>query len=282
MVDSGGFALMGNPNSHWGLRQVSRLTRQLNAEIFVSLDYPPARRDSLLERRHKIEISVRNFRTLRERFPQKIVMPVVHGRTFAEIDLSVELIASVCSSPTWIGLGGIVPLLQRRLVSGEVFRVGAEVFIAGALKKIREAFPSAAIHAFGAGGTQTFPALFALGADSADSIGWRQAAGFGSIFLPLRSQRAIRWNVEKRPPRKLLDDRDLRHLEICKCPICREQTSLDAKLSTLQSGFHNRSIHNAWTIVHQTEYWPSGRRGMKLLISRGDFCSGWTRALDES
>jgi len=212
MVDSGGFALMRNPSSRWSLRDVSDLIRSIDAEIFVSLDYPPHRRDSRQDRLQKIRLSVNNFRKLSDLFPTKIIMPVVHGRTRPEIELSIQLIGRRTQNPSWVGLGGVVPLLQNRTVSREISRIGAETFIARSIASIRTAFPDAKIHIFGAGGTRTFPAIFALGADSADSIGWRQAAGFGSIFLPLKSQRAVKWNNAGPPPRKPLDILLLGHL----------------------------------------------------------------------
>jgi hypothetical protein len=116
-------------------------------------------------------------------------MPVVHGRNLSEIDLSLKLIDKAQPQPKWIGLGGVVPLLQRRQVS-EI--PNPEAFIIQAMANIQQAFPRSIIHVFGAGGMRTFPAMYALGAHSADSIGWRRAAGFGSIFLPLKSQRVVR------------------------------------------------------------------------------------------
>ncbi len=165
MVDSGGFALMTNPRSKWSTRDVSRYVRKIEAEIFVSLDYPPSLRDSRAERKQKIVLSARNFQILSGRFPSKCIMPVIHGRTISEIDLSIDLVCKHEPNQRWVGLGGIVPLLQHKLVSSEITRLSAEVFIALALKKIRRAFPKSRIHAFGAGGTRTFPAVFAFGAD---------------------------------------------------------------------------------------------------------------------
>jgi len=280
MVDSGGFALMANPDAYWTLRDVSKFIADLDAEIFVSLDYPPAKTDSKKARERKIVRSGRNFRILTERFPSKTIMPVVHGRTVSEIDRSIQLIGKVAPRPAWVGLGGIVPLLQHRLVSREITRQSPEVFIAVSLAKIRNAFPNARIHAFGAGGTQTFPAVVALGADSADSIGWRQAAGFGSIFLPLRSQRVIKWNLEKRPPRKLLDESDIAQLELCVCPICTEKPVMASRLADFRSSYRNRSIHNAWAVTHQTKYWPPGRSGIRNLVAKGDLGLAWAKALD--
>jgi len=280
MVDSGGFALMANPKAQWALRDVARFIETLNAEIFVSLDHPPGNGDSKKERQAKIRRSVKNFRILSEKFLSKMVMPVVHGRTLSEIDLSIHLIGETKRNPPWVGLGGIVPLLQHRIVSREIACMSPEGFIALSLSKMRKAFPHAMIHTFGAGGTQTFPAVFAFGADSADSIGWRQAAGFGSIFLPLRSQRVVKWNPKNGPPRKRLDESDLSYLELCSCPICLENPVMSSRLAAFQSSFYNLSIHNAWAATHQMNYWPRGRSRMKSLISTGSLGSAWAKALD--
>lgn len=226
----------------------------------------------------KIRTSTANFRTLVRRFPLKTIMPVVHGRTIHEIETSIEGIVRETRCPPWVGLGGIVPLLQNRYVSKDIFEMGPEVFIARSLALIRQAFPLSNVHAFGAGGTRTFPAIFSFGADSGDSIGWRQAAGYGSIFLPLKSQRVISWNRTKSPPRKILDDTDIAQIEICNCPICESRLTIDLKLSALREGFYNRSIHNAWIVSNQFKYWPKGRPAMASLIASGAFGAKWARA----
>ena len=181
-----------------------------------------------------------------------------------------------------VGLGRIVPLLQGRNLSKEIASRGAETFIGGSVRAIRSAFPAAKIHAFGAGGTRTFPALYAFGANSADSIGWRQAAGFGSIFLPLKSQRLVAWERESRPPRKTLDESDLAQIESCGCPICRYKTALPARLEALRRGFHNRAIHNAWTLSHQFLHWPKTRSEMATLIASGGFGGRWATAIEST
>jgi hypothetical protein len=152
MIDSGGFALLMNPNPNWTAKRVSQLITNIRADIFVSLDLPPLQSDSASERRKKIFKSYRNYCFLSRSFPDKIIMPVVHGRTESEIGLSLELLSRSRVDPTWVGLGGIVPLLQHRYITAEIAEVGPEVFIARALTMIRAAYPDAKIHAFGAGG----------------------------------------------------------------------------------------------------------------------------------
>jgi queuine/archaeosine tRNA-ribosyltransferase len=279
MIDSGGFALMKNPNPRWTVYNVAKLIGQVEAEIFVSLDLPPSNSDSARVRRSKIFRSFHNFCYLSSRFPHKIIMPVVHGRTLSEIELSIELLLRFTARPAWIGLGGIVPLLQNRYSTNEISKMGAELFIATALTMMRQAFPQTKIHAFGAGGTRTFPAAVYFGADSGDSIGWRQAAGFGSIFLPLKSQRAVIWDRTKRAPRKLLDTHDLDLLEACRCPVCLPNKIVADRVRTLQDHFYNRSIHNAWTVKNQFRYWPNTKRKMRDFMGEGRLGQQWANAV---
>lgn len=280
MIDSGGFALLMNPHAKWNLRSVAESIGRIDAQVFVTLDFPPRPKDNSEVRKKKIMRSNRNFRLLAERFPDKTIMPVIHGRTLQEVDFSIKSVTRISSDPEWVGLGGIVPLLQQRYVSREVSKLGAEVFIGLALGMIRNGFPRAKIHAFGAGGTRTFPAVFALGADSGDSIGWRQAAGFGSIFLPLRSQRTVRWNTERRPPRKMLSDEDAELLRCCGCPVCRRATSYQELVNGFWASFEKRSIHNAWTTANQHKSWPGSRPALLSFVGAGNLGSRWARAVN--
>jgi len=136
------------------------------------------------------------------------------------------------------------------------------------------------IHAFGAGGPRTFPAVFALGADSGDSIGWRQAAGFGSVFLPLKTQRAVIWNRTKTPPRRTLDESDLAQIDLCGCPSCGSATSTSKRVALMKSSFRYRAIHNAWTIINQYKYWPKTRIELRSLLQSGGLGENWARAVD--
>ncbi|XIA63667.1 hypothetical protein ACFIOY_32100 [Bradyrhizobium sp. TZ2] len=280
MVDSGGFALSMNPALSWSVRHVGNTIEKMRADVFVTLDIPPGSTDSARERERKIVVSVKNYEKLLNRFPKKTIMPVVHGRTRSELQRSIKLIAAVLPNPKWVGIGGVVPLLQRRRLLPD-WKGSPESFIAMSIRQTREEFQRARIHVFGAGGTRTFPATVALGADSADSIGWRQAAGFGSVFFPLKSQRILSHAVDKRPVRKLIDKDDLSSLSICRCPICKRGTSVRARVNTLKANFHNRAIHNAWTLAHQFEAWPQSRAELAASISSGLLGTDWALALKE-
>lgn len=278
MVDSGGFALSTAPTSTWTAVDVAQAIGKIDADIFVSLDYPPGAGDSAVMRTKKIKASMRNFARLARKFTNKTIMPVVHGRTISEIELSIRLLASQACNPKWIGLGGMVPLLQHRQTSSEIAAMTPEVFIGVALSLVRKEFPRSRLHVFGAGGPRTFPAVYALGADSGDSIGWRQAAGFGSIFLPLRSQRVVKWSAGTAPPRKTLTRSDLDQLQLCRCPICEDKPTIALKLEAFKDSYYDRSIHNAWVVAYQSVFWPKKRSALFAEVASGSFGSAWARA----
>jgi hypothetical protein len=134
MIDSGGFALLMNPRAKWTVGTVGDLIAKIDGQIFVNLDLPPHTEDNAESRRRKIRRSNTNFDILSARFPEKTIMPVIHGRTLRELAYSVESLFKSTPAPEWVGLGGIVPLLKNRSFPGEISRMGAEAFIAIALR----------------------------------------------------------------------------------------------------------------------------------------------------
>jgi hypothetical protein len=129
--------------------------------------------------------------------------------------------------------------------------------------------------------TRTFPAMVALGADSADSIGWRHAAGFGSVFLPLKSQRIVAPAGSERAVRKVLDGTDAADLMRCGCPICIRSATFRGRIGFFKKSFHNRSIHNAWVIANQFLHWPRSRPELSLLVAEGGLGPRWALAMKE-
>jgi tRNA-guanine family transglycosylase len=190
-------------------------------------------------------------------------MPVVHGRTILEIEASCAAIQAVSPRPRWIGIGGLVPLLKLLGRSGKhpTQRHKNEHFLS-IIRSVKQAFPHSIMHVFGAGAPRSCLAAFAMGAHSADSQGWRQAAGFGSIFLPGKGQRILEWNKATRRPRPLVDEEDRHLLAACRCPACIGLGSPDERIQLLKSGFEPRSIHNAWVLYHEVA-------GIRLALREG-------------
>jgi len=278
MVDSGGFVMTSTESRSWNTKRLAKCIEKMEADVFVSLDLPPGPKDSRSDRLEKIKLSVRNYAALTSKFPNKNIMPVVHGRSEYEILHSIEKLARTGYARGWIGVGGMVPLLLKRFKPRLGKNTSPEQLIALAIVSVRQAFPQSVLHVFGAGGTRTFPVMCALGAMSADSVAWRRAAGFGSIFLPMKSQRIVHVHTDSRPTKKILDDSDLEDLKICACPICGKERDVERVLSLFRESFHYRAVHNAWVVSDQARYW--GRRTELIkAIAGGSMGSAWAQAV---
>jgi tRNA-guanine family transglycosylase len=270
MLDSGGFTMMRRKSRNWGVEDVSAVYDRVDADIVVSLDIPPSLTDSPRARASKLKRTLDNLAFLAPRFGARL-MPVVHGRTQKEITASCKGILSLTPRPAWIGIGGLVPLLQRSGFYRTASRETPQTQIAGAVELARAFFPGSILHAFGVGSIQTMLALFALGVQSADSIGWRQAAGFGSIYLPGRNQRLLSWKGESPRPRPIINEADRALLAECSCPECAPIERLQHRVRNLAAGFKQRSLHNLWVLRGEIDALVGARnsfREMEFLSER--------------
>jgi queuine/archaeosine tRNA-ribosyltransferase len=279
MVDSGGFVLMTNRNAKWNAERVAELYDRIDADHLVSLDEPPNGRDRPATRRRKYEGTINNLEKLHRRFGEKIV-PVVHGVGLAEVELNCRRIAALCPRPSLVGIGGLVPTLQK---CGSVKRAHSDNpqrIIADALRCVRAYFPKSKIHLFGVGSLHTVLAVIALGAQSVDSIGWRQAAGFGSVYIPGRHRRLLTDRKRENPCRPFASDADLEILATCVCPECRVADRQGANIVRLAGHFKPRAVHNIWVLHSEiAAYLTEHRlgRGTKFLCSR--LSEAWLKVL---
>src|SRR5262249_53720800 len=123
--------------------------------------------------------------------------------------------------------------------------------------------------------------VVALGVQSVDSIGWRQAAGFGSVFIPGRHRRLLTRRNRETPCRPFASDQDLEVLAQCNCPACRNASSNGRRNSELLADhFLPRAVHNIWVLHSEIAgYFDARRRkgGARYLESR--LSEGWLAAL---
>jgi tRNA-guanine family transglycosylase len=251
MVDSGGFVLMTRKVTNWSAARVAEIYRRVDADVLVSLDFPVLHADTSAVRKKKLQFTIDQLKRLAGEFGPDKLMPVIHGATPNEIECSCGAVRAITPRPRWIGLGGLVPLLRRfgRKEMGESRR--HYYHFSMTLAAVRRTFPHSVIHVFGAGAPRSCLAAFAMGAHSADSQGWRQAAGFGSIYLPGRGQRILQWTRPTNPPRPIIDESDHQLLEACMCPACREHEHPARRIRILKRHFEARSIHNAWVLTKE-------------------------------
>ncbi|WP_354124612.1 hypothetical protein [Bradyrhizobium sp. LA6.10] len=251
MLDSGGFLLMRMQAKGWSAARVADIYRRVDADVLVSLDHPTLGSDSTACRRRKRHLTIDNLRQLSAEFGPDKLMPVIHGSTIAQIEDSCGAVQAITPRPRWIGVGGLVPFLKqlgRKGLSASERRRNEH--FSAVIWTVRKAFPHSLVHILGLGAPRSCLAAFAMGAHSADSQGWRQAAGFGSIYLPGRAQRILEWNKPTKRPRPVINEQDRVLLAACECPVCRGHDRLEDRITILRSGFEPRSVHNAW-VLHQ-------------------------------
>lgn len=281
MVDSGGFVLMRNPAAGWDVDNVARLYENIDAEHLVSLDVPPGEDDDGPERNRKYELTIANLGKLVDRFGSRIV-PVAHGTTPDELDRNCRRILEIFPSPGLVGIGGLVPTLQR-CGSSSRSKNGPQRRIADSIACVRSHFPKADLHLFGVGSLHTVLGVIALGVNSVDSIGWRQAAGFGSVYIPGRHRRLLTHRARERPCRPFANEEDLELLASCKCPECRVRTVGEAWGSErLAAHFKPRAIHNIWVLYGEIAAYLLAKqedRGTAFLEAR--LSDAWLAAYSE-
>lgn len=251
MLDSGGFTLMMRKGD-LSLAQVLRAFGSVDADVLVSLDYPPLETDPVDVRQAKYANTLANFVALHRNLGGARLAPVVHGLTVDELEANCEAVRGVDSAPAWVCLGGLVPLLRQ---CGQLRHRAADARtrLAYTIRLVRAAFPASRLHVLGVGSPRNIAVAYASGADSVDSIGWRRAAGFGTIFLPGGTERFVAHRDRKRAgSRRMLDEADLLALRACGCPACAAAGGIEARLSGLASSYLPRAAHNAWVLLGET------------------------------
>lgn len=250
MLDSGGFTNMTRGGS-LTLDQVARAFKAVAADIVVSLDLPPLAHDPVDLRLAKYRQTTENYAWLHGAALGATLAPVLHGVTADELLLNCRAIAGIEPQPNWVCVGGLVPLLRR---AGGTHRTGLEAreSLQESIGLVRAQFPRSRLHVLGVGSPRNVQMALAAGADSIDSVGWRRAAGFGTIFLRGGTERFVSPRDRKRAnSRKYLNDDDNDALRICGCPVCRRTEGLQARIEALGASYLARAAHNAWTLIEE-------------------------------
>ncbi|WP_020398672.1 hypothetical protein [Kordiimonas gwangyangensis] len=264
MLDSGGFTMMTNPDGALPIQTIADVYRGTDADLFISLDFPPGFDETEQERSDKYRRTQENLEFLLKELGTEKLIPVVHGRTIDEVSANIDVIKARSSSWAWVGVGGIVPLLRQKNDSRLSDGRHAREHVSSIVRQTKEAFPEHNVHAFGVGAPSTIISLMALGVNSVDSIGWRSAANFGTIYLPGRPARfPTKSGIKTRHTRPALTEAEIELLENCLCPICKHCSSVEERLAKLNSSYVPRAAHNAWVVLNEV-------RSLESAIASGE------------
>jgi tRNA-guanine family transglycosylase len=229
------------------------------ADVVVSLDYPPLGDDSEDVRRDKYVRTLANYAALYQEPISAELAPVIHGVTPDELRANCDAIAMIDPAPRWVCLGGLVPLLRQ---CGQLRQSGVQARerLHDTIVLVRTRFPYSCLHVLGVGSPRTVAAAYAGGADSVDSVGWRRAAGFGTIFLPGGTERFVADRDRKRATsRWMLTEADRHALGQCACPVCHSSGAVADRIETLAQSYLPRAAHNAWTLLAAADPAPAER-----------------------
>lgn len=280
MVDSGGYVLMTKQDSRWNVRRVSSLYDRIDADHLVSLDVPPSAGDSKRDRVSKYEKTLRNLEKQFQQFGKRIV-PVVHGVTDLETEHNCQRIKQLFPSPSVIGIGGLVPILQKCGSARKSGLFTPQRRIANAVRCVHAHFPHSRIHLFGVGSLHTVLGVTALGGRSVDSIGWRQAAGFGSVFIPGRHRRLLTLRERANPCRPFANEDDLDLLSQCRCPTCRMDTRPASQIARLAHHYKPRAVHNIWVLYAEIAgYFHASQMGTASAFLSSRLSEAWIEAIE--
>ncbi len=244
-IDSGGYQIMKKGVSI-SIERIVELYNALDADYFISLDYPLIPRDDYMTRYKKITMTLRNYEYLSKKV-DKIIIPVVHYSPEIEDVRRYISFYQEFENHEFIAFGGFVPPLMAP--KGMHNMRTSSILLLVYLRKI---FYDKKIHVMGAGSNSMIPILRVLNVYSTDSSTWRVKASYGKIILP--------WGGERHAsPRKanfggrLVSDDELRMI----LRVLKQHNGLFGEINDIQSlksflfsKFENRAIFNLWIIVN--------------------------------
>jgi queuine/archaeosine tRNA-ribosyltransferase len=257
LLDSGGFQLYRR-NLNLDYNETLEIYKdcQINPNDFaISLDFCPFLMDLPETRLKKIKQTIATYQAMVAKNQQ--VIPVIHGTTKKEFELSLTQITEGC----FISYASNFPLITMTLSSDEILNNRPSVkdqiitrFITF-LKLLREHRLECRIHILGATGQNSSHLMWYAGMDQTDSSAWRLKASFGKIALIGVSEAKISSVPSTFGVHEWKPEHDIL-LKECECPICKHLDLKQRKLvlgTDKTLGFNNRCVHNAFVYLQERD-----------------------------
>jgi len=252
MLDSGGFTMMMQRRC-LSVTDVAAIYKRAAVELCISLDLPPTSKDSSRARLRKYDKGQKNLAYLVDALGPNKLVPVIHGLTEIEVARNCCQTAEIFPHPLVICIGGLVPLF-RRSGRDSIERNRGIAWLQKIIGIVRAHFPAAIIHILGAGSPKNVVTAIRCGADSTDSLAWRRAAGFGTIYLPGTGERFLEPRSRKRATsRPTLRRNEIELLAACACAACSEHPQIDNRIAELSNSYIARAAHNASIILQEAK-----------------------------
>lgn len=241
ILDCGGVKFVKEHRTY-DVTRVLSLHDVIRPDIIIGADYPNSPKRSLADNRMRKRKTLGNLRRFVKEVDSKIlILPVIHGYTYNEIDKMIQKIMKTKMDFECYGIGSLVPLLFP-------FNVKKTRKIIDLILYVRKKLPHLFLHVFGMSSVLTMHLAFLLGADSVDSQGWVRCAGYGKIQIPALGQQFVKKD-EKRYRFSQWSKQVDWSTYSCDCPICKQENFREL----LMSSKRNRAIHNAYVLCSEVK-----------------------------
>jgi 7-cyano-7-deazaguanine tRNA-ribosyltransferase len=250
-LDSGGFHFQQQGSTSVAVDELMLAYSELQPDLVAVLDLPLHPRASIRENSRRWRQTVANTERMLERRGLPPLAIVIHSYNLGHVERRCQELRNLVPHPLVVCIGSLVPILRARGVgkrfgahgSGEPPTHQRWRFIARLIQRVRNNFPTALLHVFGAGTLSTIWLLYLLGVDSVDSVAWRLKAAYGAIRLPGLADRYVTDLLYTRSRRKVSTEcREL--LRSCNCSAC-DGFALPRRVEILAESFEARAVHNA-------------------------------------
>jgi 7-cyano-7-deazaguanine tRNA-ribosyltransferase len=237
-LDSGGYQFL-RAGIDPGPAKIAKIYREIDADYYISLDYPPSPNDSPETRALKIARTVAAYQTMKSLLRGKVedgrLVPVFHLSTGEALRIQYTVYyPSSCIA----AVGGLIPYFMQR--AGRYSRLKAVLFLS-LVRKIWDG----KLHALGIASAAVIPLLKIIGVDSGDTQTWRHKAGYGKIIIPGAGERHISSQQVRFGPAKLREN----EINMFNDLVAKASRLLGITREVLTSSFEARALFNAWILV---------------------------------
>ncbi len=239
-IDSGGYQFLSrglNP----GVDKIAKVYREVDADYYISLDYPPGPRDDEKIRAMKIAKTVSSFMSMKNMLRGLIeegrLIPVFHLSVGESLRIQLRVYESHSITAA---VGGLIPHFMQ--LSGKGSRLKAVLFLL-LMRKIWRG----KLHALGLASAAIIPLLKSIGIDSGDTQSWRHKAAYGKIIVPTIGERHISSRRVKFGPSTLREEEYPLYREYLNkaSHILRRQLSHE----DLVNSFEARALFNSYILL---------------------------------
>ncbi len=242
-IDSGGYQFLKR-NIDFSVEKLARIYNSIDADYYVSLDYPPSPTDDNKTRLKKIEKTIKNYHKLYHLLDsdkREKLLPVYHLSSSRILEKQYNEYYSA----HYAAVGGLIPYIMQ--LAGKNSRLKAITFLS-LVKK----YTNQQIHALGIASPAMIPILRRARIDSADTMTWRHKAAYGKIIIPGMGERHVTGRRISFGPRYITSEdwnRLTRYLKEFNETILRRYRC-EITLHDIKESFESRALFNAWSVLY--------------------------------